>query len=147
VDVQPSQYHNIMLCIAFYESSYEPTVRNPSGATGLFQIMPSHCGEKGCPSGGGCIAVRSLFDCAVLLSLFEGAVCRACDVANALQELEKAGPNAQCAVHVLDTQGKRLLFENCLREAHTSSRLVVLFDCAGLNGSVHCVLGFVCDRG
>jgi hypothetical protein len=63
--------------------------------------------------------------CLTALSLFEGAVCRACDVANALQELEQAGPNAQCAVHVLDTQGKRLLFENCLREAHTSSCLVV----------------------
>lgn len=46
---------NIMLCIAFYESSYRPTVRNPSGATGLFQIMPSHCGEPGCPRGSGCI--------------------------------------------------------------------------------------------
>jgi len=37
---------NIWLCIAFRESSYNPSARNPfSGATGLFQVETIHCGE------------------------------------------------------------------------------------------------------
>ncbi|EGC34303.1 hypothetical protein DICPUDRAFT_153511 [Dictyostelium purpureum] len=34
-----------MICIAYYESSWIPTAENPSGASGLWQIMPEHCGE------------------------------------------------------------------------------------------------------
>ncbi|KAK5579928.1 hypothetical protein RB653_009617 [Dictyostelium firmibasis] len=35
-----------MLCISYYESSYNTQAVNPSSqATGLFQILPEHCGE------------------------------------------------------------------------------------------------------
>ena len=34
----PSADTNIFLCIGFHESSYIPSARNPSGATGLFQV-------------------------------------------------------------------------------------------------------------
>lgn len=50
---------NIWLCIGFRESSYIPTARNPfSGATGLFQVEPIHCGNMpNCPpAGSGCVS-------------------------------------------------------------------------------------------
>lgn len=50
---------DIWLCIGFRESSYIPTARNPfSGATGLFQVEPIHCGNMpGCPAAGsGCVS-------------------------------------------------------------------------------------------
>ena len=49
----PSNYRNDMLCIAYYESSYCPSAENPSGASGLWQIMPNvWLGQPGCPAKG-----------------------------------------------------------------------------------------------
>jgi hypothetical protein len=37
------------------ESGGDPSAKNPSGATGLFQMMtPLHCGDYGIPAGGNC---------------------------------------------------------------------------------------------
>mmetsp|Transcript_125247 Transcript_125247/g.304114 ORF Transcript_125247/g.304114 Transcript_125247/m.304114 type:complete len:169 (+) Transcript_125247:117-623(+) len=52
-------HEDIWMCIAFKESSFNPDARNPfSGATGLFQVEPIHCGEMdGCPAAGsGCVS-------------------------------------------------------------------------------------------
>mmetsp|Transcript_11328 Transcript_11328/g.39468 ORF Transcript_11328/g.39468 Transcript_11328/m.39468 type:complete len:560 (-) Transcript_11328:178-1857(-) len=76
VEATFSHDHNVWLCIAHAESSYEPHARNPSGATGLFQIMPSHCGEPGCPGHGNCV-----------------------------HDLEDPQVNARCAKHVYESQG------------------------------------------
>lgn len=61
VDRTFHNHHDVWLCIAHAESSYIPDARNPSGATGLFQVMPMHCGEPGCPPRGSS-CVRDLED-------------------------------------------------------------------------------------
>ena len=49
-----------MMCIAYFASGYDPGVRDPSGAVGLFLIPPKYCGQKGCPEDtDDCIYVRS----------------------------------------------------------------------------------------
>uniref|UniRef100_A0A7S1CL10 Transglycosylase SLT domain-containing protein n=1 Tax=Bicosoecida sp. CB-2014 TaxID=1486930 RepID=A0A7S1CL10_9STRA len=69
---------DIWLCIAFKESSYNPYARNPfSGATGLFQVEPIHCGDPDCPPPGG----------------------------NCVSALEDPGTNARCAASVYRSQG------------------------------------------
>eukprot|EP00276_Gloeochaete_wittrockiana_P003544 CAMPEP_0184657134 /NCGR_PEP_ID=MMETSP0308-20130426/17006_1 /TAXON_ID=38269 /ORGANISM="Gloeochaete witrockiana, Strain SAG 46.84" /LENGTH=128 /DNA_ID=CAMNT_0027094563 /DNA_START=41 /DNA_END=427 /DNA_ORIENTATION=- len=48
-----SNYRNDMICIAYYESSWCPSAENPSGASGLWQIMPNiWLGQSGCPAKG-----------------------------------------------------------------------------------------------
>ncbi|KAK5579030.1 hypothetical protein RB653_008708 [Dictyostelium firmibasis] len=64
-----------MVCISFYESSWNPQAVNPSGATGLWQIMEDHC-QGICQ--GICTDQQSLFDPNI---------------------------NAQCALAVLEAQG------------------------------------------
>jgi len=46
----PASYQTDMLCIAYYESSWCPTVYNGVCCWGLWQINQNHLGEPGCPS-------------------------------------------------------------------------------------------------
>ncbi|GAM18474.1 hypothetical protein SAMD00019534_016490, partial [Acytostelium subglobosum LB1] len=63
------------ICIAFYESSWNPNAENSgSSASGLWQILPEHCGEL-CPA---CTTPSDLFDPSI---------------------------NAQCALAVYNAQG------------------------------------------
>lgn len=57
----PANDTQVMLCIAYYASGYNPTAQGANGAIGLFQILPRHCGEPGCPpNNDDCQYVRNL---------------------------------------------------------------------------------------
>jgi hypothetical protein len=69
----PAKYDTDMICISWYESSWNPHAYNGICCYGLWQINRNHLGEPGCPK-----TIDGLYD---------------------------ADANAQCARHVLDTQG------------------------------------------